>query len=239
MSVHDGDGGSGHYGGFWDHPPERSVAPWIIGAVIASGLAVMGVITYMIFFTKTSAGRDNAAAPPATTGPSSGAQPSAPAHTLTVPTAFDGYKPATSTTAKHALTTMQTALTNSTSKYAGAFANAQTGVYDKGTVASSRIMFAGVAAADSPKLTTDLTAGSAGTVENDMLTIFKVTKPRSYPAGPLGGALRCGSGKSSGTSVTVCGWTDMATSALVVEPSSLTGTTAAKIALALRKAAEQ
>jgi hypothetical protein len=240
MSVRGGDGGSGNFGGFWDQPDERSVGPWIIGVVIAVGFAVMGSIMYLIFFTDTKAGSDSSVQSVPTSGPSSTGQPSAPAQTLTVPTAFDGYKPATGTAAKHALTTMRSSVTESTSTFAGGLTNAKSGVYAKTTGSSSRVMFFAESAADSQALAGELSTKSATSEVDTMLLSFKVATPHTYPAGQLGGALRCGAGKTkAGNSVTACGWSDKATSALVIEPSSITGTAAAKVALALRNAAEQ
>jgi hypothetical protein len=239
MSVHGGDGGSEGYGGFWDQPPERSIGPWIIGAVIAVGLVVMFSVMYIIFFTSAKSGGGGSAQQLPATGPSA-ASSSAPGHTLTAPAAFSGYKPATGTAAKHALTNMRGALMDTTSTFAGGLGNARTGVYTKTAGSSARVLFFAESTADSQALATELSSKPATAEADTMLLALKVPTTHTMPAGPLGGALRCGQGKTkAGISVTACAWSDSSTSALVVEPSSITGQAAGKVALALRNAAER
>ena len=112
-------------------------------------------------------------------------------------------------------------------------------VYAKDGDATHPLIFVGMSGNDSPAIANELKSRSASEEVDSTFLGMGVGDAKDYPAGPLGGVLRCGTGPLGGGTATACAWADSSTVGAVLTPqggsvASLAGTT-----LDLRNAAER
>lgn len=100
-----------------------------------------------------------------------------------------------------------------------------------------QLVFIGFGARTYPPLTAELRSTPASGELDSFLLGAGVSQTTSYPAGPLGGVLRCGTERSSGVAVTMCAWADHSSLAILPE-TGISRNRLASLALAFRDAAE-
>lgn len=111
------------------------------------------------------------------------------------------------------------------------------GVYSANTQVYA--VFIGMSEIDAPDFTQLQDRPSLSGDADEVLAGAQVTKPRSFPAGHFGGALRCGQGTQGGGPMLVCAWFDPSTMGAVYMEGTTDLQQAAAATLALRDAAER
>jgi hypothetical protein len=118
---------------------------------------------------------------------------------------------------------------------ADAFAKARLGLYTKGEL---KLIYLGVQGSDSPAFAQELASKSSSDEVDSLFIGANVTNATDYPAGPLGGTLRCGKGTSNGTEMVMCGWADSSVVGMLLGVGMTSTSDLADITLAFRSAAE-
>jgi hypothetical protein len=222
-------------------PPPKSNTGLIIA--LAAGAAVVLILVGVLAFVLTRGDDKPKPSPqagsPTTSSPSQSATPSptptSTTLTLTLPTSVSGYTRSTGSVADRLTTTMRESMIKASPEEAEAFAKAKLGLFTKG---DQRLIFIGVQGSDSPSFASELANKSPSDEVDSMFLGANVSDATDYPAGPLGGTLRCGKGTSNGTPVAMCGWADSSVAALVLVPG-MQPADLAPITLAFRTASEQ
>ncbi|MFL6055696.1 MAG: hypothetical protein ACJ72W_22760 [Actinoallomurus sp.] len=150
---------------------------------------------------------------------------------IKVPDAFDDYTRSTGADAQRVIQAIRQAQAQGNSIFA---ANMKLGVYQRRGNAQQRLAFLGLAGGDHPSIAQELQANPPAAEVNSALAAMPLTAPKDYPAGPLGGVLRCAPGSHGGAG---CAWGDGSTIG-VVAASTVSAEELARATLALRNAAE-
>jgi hypothetical protein len=150
---------------------------------------------------------------------------------IRVPDSFDDYTRMTGAEAQRVIQAIRKAQAQQNPVFA---ANMKLGVYQKRGSAQQRLAFLGLAGGDHPTIAQELRSNPPAAEVNSALAAMPLTAPKDYPAGPLGGVLRCAPGAHGGAG---CAWGDGATVG-VVAASAASADELARTTLALRNAAE-
>jgi hypothetical protein len=113
-----------------------------------------------------------------------------------------------------------------------AFTKAAIGIYVNR--AQSRLIFFGFSVDRTPQIASAMHSATPGRALDDFLRGAGVSSTKNFPAGPLGGAVRCGQSRNS---LMVCAWLDSSVLVMLLEPDT-TATTLAGVTLDFRKVAE-
>lgn len=139
-------------------------------------------------------------------------------HTISLPASAAGYHRLTGNVAQRLVTeSRQRAIRAAgtvSSAWARAYQRAKIGIYQHG---QQRLIFMGFSTADSPQLAVILRQPPSTSLDSFFLGAG-VANTHDFPAGPLGGVLRCGVAVKAGTQVGVCAWTDSSTLGVTFEP---------------------
>jgi hypothetical protein len=96
------------------------------------------------------------------------------------------------------------------------------------------IVFIGFSVQGTPQVASILRSESSGQRLDSFLLGAGVSSTKDFPAGPLGGVLRCG---QSSESITFCAWDDSSVLVVLAEADT-NASKLARVALAFRTAAE-
>ena len=227
--------------GMWPYgppqPPKKTNKGLITGLLIAGAVVVLGGAAVAVGVA--SSGDDNkpAAASGAASPSSSPSEVDAGVpHSLTVPRSVGGYRRLTGSVADRLASTMRKSMGEGSD--ADDYSKARLAIYTKGGATTRPLIFVGIAAGDSPAITEELKTNSPSQEVDSMFINLGFGDAKDYPAGPLGGSLRCGKGAMSGTTGAACGWADSSTSGLLLAPGTSDVAKLASTTLALRNSAE-
>jgi hypothetical protein len=173
-----------------------------------------------------------------TTVISRGHKKSGPSHTITILDSVDQYERMTGSVADRTVEAMREAGRDGAEGGSSADIadNAIIGVYQRSESPNRRFIFLGATAATNHPIGKELRAHSASrNADNIFDEEGGITGTRDFAPGPLGGVLRCGTGK--GGTTTICAWVDDSTVGMFVSPNADIGTLA-RVALDFRGAAE-
>ena len=157
--------------------------------------------------------------------------PTGAQRTLTVPESFGDYKRLSGSDAEGVIQAIRKAQSQQNPAFA---AKMKIAVYERRGDAGHRIAFIGLAAGDDPTIARELRSNPPSAEVDSALKAMPLSPPKDYPAGPLGGTLRCAGGTSNGAG---CAWADGSTVG-VVAGSASSADDLARTTLALRTAAE-
>lgn len=218
--------------GMGGEPPKKSRAGLIIGVAVVAVIAVVGVFVAVV---GASSGDDKLAdgSPPSVS-------PSAveAARAIKVPRTFGGYRRLTGGTADRTAQSMRKSM-NEDGKDADLYAKAKIAIYAKTSDSTQELFFIGLSSSDNPAIAQELKSNSPSEEADSAFIGMGIGDPKDYPAGPLGGVLRCGVTTTQGITETACAWADSSTSGITVVANSRNTKALASTTLKLRTAAER
>jgi hypothetical protein len=211
-------------------PPKKSRAGLIIALCTAATVVVFGGLAVLIGVS--SGGKQKSGAIPvepsaSTSGP--GTAPTDTPHSIDIPASFGDYKRVTGSVADRLAQKMRNSLDSSGKTYA----KAKIGIYYKNGGSQQPLIFVGMSANDIPELASELRSRASSEEVDSMFLGMGVTDTSDFPAGPLGGVLRCGKRTTA-----ACAWADGSVVGMVVTPLSPDIVSLGATTLALRTAAE-
>ncbi|GAA4607459.1 hypothetical protein GCM10023195_28340 [Actinoallomurus liliacearum] len=117
-----------------------------------------------------------------------------------------------------------------------AYANAKVAIYLKDGDSRRSLVLVGMAADDVPELATELRSRSPSEEVDATFMGMGITDTSDFPAGSLGGILRCGRTPTGGGAA--CAWADGSVLGMALTPLSSDVVSLGATTLALRNAAE-
>ncbi len=163
------------------------------------------------------------------------------AHTLTLPAAVDGLTREASQTADRLVEEMRSQMIAAAGDpaYTSVFKRALIGIYKQtaGPV-GRRLILVGFFADQGPDMRDAIAQSPPDVTVDSILLGANVPDSKSYPTGPRGGALHCGTVSTGTVSVPACAWADSSTVAMVLDAVESTADEAAVTTLAIRAVAE-
>lgn len=209
-------------------PRRRPILGWSIGACVVLAVVLVAALAIIVAADrkddKSSQGR---VATPST------ATPPTPLNTLTTPSSVGPYKLQTGNIARRLVTEMRQQMEKTGPPEPGASDKVKAALYSNG---DDQLIFIGLPGKDIPSLAAELRKRSASASVDQMFYGAGYSDADDYPAGPLGGALRCGKSKQ-GVAFAMCAWADQSTMAMVIGPQ-MSLQKLAPLTLTLRNAAE-
>jgi len=193
-------------------------------------LIAAGVVSTLVVVGKGAAKSGGSASPSRT----------AASHTITIPASAAGYTHITGNIARRLVAETRKRAAKAAGKVSGAwgeaYAKAKIGFYTRGS-ALRPLVFIGFSATDTPQVASVLRSQPPSEALDSFFLGAGVANTRDFPAGPLGGVLRCGKTTRASVPVTMCAWTDSSVLAVVAE-AGISKSGLARVALAFRGAAE-
>ncbi|WP_433183331.1 hypothetical protein [Actinoallomurus sp. CA-150999] len=192
----------------------------------------VGVFAVLSFVVGVAGCGSSSGARTAAYGGTAGPSPAGTQRTIKVPDSFAEYTRVTSADAERVIQDIRKAQAQQNPVFA---AKMKIAVFQRHGDAHQRIAFIGLAAGDHPTIAQELRRNPPKTEVDSALAAMPLSGPKDYPAGPLGGALRCAPGSRGGAG---CAWADGSTVG-VVAGSAPSADELARTTLALRNAAER
>jgi hypothetical protein len=231
-------------------PPPKNRTALIIALVAAGAVVVLGGTAAAIGLSsgggaKPVAASSSPAAPTPTPTPTPTPSPTFPAadgvpHSIVVPTDFDDYHRLTGSVADRLIESMRKSAGAGEGSYAEAVNKSKVAIYTRNGDDTQRLIFVGVSGNDSPTIAAELRSRTSSEEVDSTFLGMGITDTKDYPAGPLGGVLRCGIGTlSGGTRAAACAWADSSTVGSLLTPAGVDLDDLAHTTLDLRSAAEQ
>lgn len=230
--------------GSWGYPPQppppRKSNVGLIIAVVVGALVALGLLgTAAVFALSASVSSANPAGTPSgsplpSTPASTTPTPSEPVHSITLPDSAGGFTRTTGNVTDRLISAMRGGMSKDATS-AAALRNAKIGAYTKG---NQRIIFFGLSTADSSAFADEMKIHDPSLEVDSMFTGAGITHTDDYPAGPLGGVLRCGQRTAGSVHMSVCTWSDSSAFGSVFGPNMLPRRLA-QTALGFRAAAER
>jgi hypothetical protein len=216
--------------------PKKSRAGLIIGLAVVAVIVVIGAVAVVL---GTSSGDDKSAAASSSSAPSASAADADVAHMITPPRAFGDYRRLTGSSARRLVQSMRKSASGSDNgTYAEVGAQAKIAIYTKNRDSTHPLVFVGLSSSDSPSIAQELKSRSLSEVADKGLMGMRIGQAKDFPAGTLGGVLRCGTGSVKGTGTAGCMWVDSSTTGMVLVAGTRNVSAVASATLKLRKAAE-
>lgn len=222
-------------------PPKKSRTGLIVGLVVG-GVVVLGGAAALIGLSssgddKKPAASTTSAAPSPSTSPS--AVDAGVPHSIVVPKTVGDYRQLTGSVADRLASTMRRSMGQGQGAQAEAYSKAKIAIYAKDGDAAHPMIFVGMSGKDSPAIAQELKSRSASEEVDSTFLGMGLGDAKDYPAGPLGGVLRCGTGALGGGTAAACAWADSSTVGAVLTPQSAAVASLAGTTLDLRNAAER
>ncbi|MFL6055182.1 MAG: hypothetical protein ACJ72W_20075 [Actinoallomurus sp.] len=211
-------------------PPKKSRAGLIIALATAGAVIVFGGLAVLVGLSSGGTPKTGAATAAPSGAPE--ATPTDPAHSIGLPASVGDYRRITGSVADRLAQNMRKSMGKSGSTYA----KAKIGIYLKKGDAGQPLVFVGRSGGDIPDLAAELRARSASEEVDSISMGMGVTDTSDFPAGPLGGVLRCGKGVTGGNAA--CAWADGSVVGMVLTPTNSDPVSLGATTLALRNAAE-
>jgi hypothetical protein len=226
-------------------PPKKSRTGLIVGLVIG-GVVVLGGAAALIGLSAGSSGSSGDDGKPAPVTSSAAPPSSSPSaveagvpHSIVVPRSVGDYRQMTGSVADRLASTMRKSMGQSQGAYAEAYSKAKIAIYSKDGDSAHPLIFVGMSGNDSPAIANELKSRSASEEVDSTFLGMGLGDAKDYPAGPLGGVLRCGTGPLGGGTAAACAWADSSTVGAVLTPESGSVVSLAGTTLDLRNAAER
>lgn len=222
-------------------PPKRRPGGLIPALAFAALVtAVGGLAAVAGLSSREEARRDMAAAAPdrvharaAATTPAPGA-----GRTVRIPESVAGYRRITGGVADRMTENLRRSMKQQ-NQYGTAYSKAKIAIYAKPGRSEQPLIFVGLPGRDIPELAAELRSRPPSEEVDSIFMGMGVLNAKDYPAGPLGGVLRCGKGASDGNgNAAACVWADGSVVGLVMTPLNSDVPGLARTTLALRNAAE-
>lgn len=173
-------------------------------------------------------------------GTSASPTPSYASHTLTVPVSVAGYTQLSGSVATQLVSEIRQGAEKSAATvspaWGKAYNTAKISLYTR-PGSAARLVFLGFSVTDTPQVAPILRSQSPSAGLDSFMLGAGVTNTHDYPAGPLGGTLRCGGKTVSGIRVIICAWADGSVLAMLSE-AGVPEATLAHVTLEFRGAAE-
>jgi hypothetical protein len=163
---------------------------------------------------------------------------SGPPRTMTVPASSNGYMLMSGNVADRVAEEMKSSMTSKSNPGGNTFSNAKIGIYTKGSADQPSMIFLGLSAADTPAFAKELKNRSQSAEVDTAFIGAGIKDTKDFPAGPLGGVMRCGHKVEGAATLQMCVWIDHATMGLVLPIDAADEDAAAAIALKFRADAE-
>jgi hypothetical protein len=204
-------------------PPVQKRRTGVIVALSIAGVLVLTVAALAIIGTNQKKKEDKAV--------------SGPPRSLVAPTASGTYTVVSGSVADRVAESMKSAMTGKAGGQ-GLYENAKIGIYSNPPGGNPKLIFIGLSTADSPALLTSLKKSSASAQVDAAFLGAGIKDAQDFPAGALGGVMRCGHAQQSGATLHMCVWGDHATLGLVLPIDASDDAAAAAIAATFRGDAE-
>jgi len=206
--------------------PKGNRTGLIVGICIATAIVVVVIVVGLL----------------ATAGPSgkggSGSRPVA-VHTLTMPTAAAGYTHLTGNVGRRLVAAVRRRAQNAAAVYgpswSAAYTTAKIGFYTK--AGATPVVFIGFSVLETPLLASILGSETPSEGLDQFFLGSGVSSTKDFPAGSLGGVLRCGQESRASGPATFCAWGDLSVLGVLVKANTPEAELA-RVALAFRYAAE-
>ena len=212
-------------------PQKARARRWILGLSTATFLAA-GAAGVTITISGNGGGDK--------TGNPHPNSPAAAVHTITLPAAADGFFIIKSPLADRYTAQLRNEIAASPGTLAREAPAMKTGMYAGQGFSGPAVMFIGLSAKDAPAFNRHMKQTKPSVVTDQMLQAAGALQTTRFPAGQLGGVLRCGHGtQKRGIAVSACAWADHSTIGAVVASPATTDQMIAGVALAFRTAAER
>jgi hypothetical protein len=222
-------------------PPKKGNTGLIVGLVVG-GVVVVGGAAALIALT-AGGGDKKPAAATSSAAPSPSSSPSTVdaglPHSIVVPKTVGDYHQMTGSVADRLAQTMRKSMGDSQGAYAEAYSKAKIAIYSKDGDAAHPLIFVGMSGNDSPAIANELKSRSPSEEVDSTFIGMGLGDAKDYPAGPLGGVLRCGTGAMGAGTAAACAWADSSTVGAVLQPQSGGAAALAGTTLDLRNAAER
>lgn len=206
-------------------PPKKSRTGLIIGLSVAAAILLIAVGFGALAVISNSEKNSSA-----------GTSPSAGSHTIAIPASAAGYTQMTGNVARRLIAATRKQASKASPDLAAAYAKAKIGYYTR-PGSPTRLVFVGFSAADSAQIASAMRSEGPSAGLDSFLLGAGVSNTNDFPAGPLGGVLRCGKTTRAGVPVTICAWEDSSVLAMVAEGAT-SQRRLARVSLAFRAAAE-
>jgi hypothetical protein len=207
---------------------------------LAAAVVVLGGLGIAV--GASSGGGKNPVAAASTPASSTSSTPSAGSgdvpHSITVPKSVGDYTQLTGSIADRLAQSMRKSMGETSGKYAAVYAKAKIAIYGKQGDVQRPLVFVGLSGSDSPELGTELRSSPPSDEVDSTFLGMGIGDAKDYPAGPLGGVLRCGKGQIATGTAAACAWADSSTVGVVMTPTVSDVTALARTTLDLRNAAE-
>ena len=222
-------------------PPKKSHKGLVTGIVVAAAVIVLGGAAAAVGVA--SSGDDKKPAAASSAASPSGA-PTSPVdsgvpHSIVVPTSVGDYKRLNGGVANRLASTMRKAMGESGDGYADVYRSAKIAIYTKDGDTQRPLIFVGLQGSDSPQIAEELKSHSASQEVDSTFLGMGIGDAEDYPAGLLGGALRCGTGAVGAGNAGACAWADSSTVGMVIQTGGNDVKALAKTTLDLRNSAER
>ncbi|TQL99567.1 hypothetical protein FB559_5259 [Actinoallomurus bryophytorum] len=215
-------------------PPKKSNKGLVTGIVIAGAVVVLGGAAVAVGVASSGDDKPVAATSGAPTSPVDAGVP----HSIVVPKSVGDYRLLNGSVADRLASTMRKSMGDSAEGYAEVYAKAKIAIYTKNGDTARPLIFVGLVGSDSPQFAAELKANSPSKEVDSTFLGMGIDNAEDYPAGPLGGALRCGAGSVGAGEATACAWADSSTVGMLIETGGSGAPALAKTTLDLRNAAE-
>jgi hypothetical protein len=231
-------------------PPPKNRTGLMIALAAAGAVVVLGGTAVAIGLSsgggaKPVAATTSPAAPTPVPTPSVTPSPTFPAadgvpHSIVVPSEFDDYHRLTGSVADRLIESMRKSAGSEGGTYAEAVNKSKVAIFTRNGDDTQRLIFVGVSGNDSPVIAAELRSRTPSEEVDSTFLGMGITDTKDFPAGPLGGVLRCGNGTvSGGTKAAACAWADSSTVGSLLTPAGIELEDLAHTTLDLRSAAEQ
>lgn len=212
-----------------------------VSAVVAGCGGVVAVVT--VGASESARTRAVATIParlvlPAPVGPAT--PPPGGMRSITLPASVDGYRRQTGEVADRMAENLRKAMEAAQSQHGTEYGKAKIGIYQRAGDRGRPLIFVGLPGKDIPQLAAELRSRPPSDEVDSVFMGMGIMDAKDFPAGPLGGVLRCGKGNAGGTSAAAaCVWADGSVVGLAMTPLSADVPGLARLTLALRNAAER
>lgn len=223
-------------------PPKKSRKGLVTGVVVAAAVIVLGGAAAAVGVAssgddKKSASASGVASP--SSAPTSPVDSGVP-HSIVTPASVGPYKRLNGSLANRLASTMRKSMgASGDSQYADVYRTAKIAIYSKDGDTERPLIFVGLQGSDSPQIAEELKSNSPSQEVDATFLGMGIGDAEDYPAGPLGGALRCGTGAVGAGNAAACAWADSSTVGMVIQTGGNDVKALSKTTLDLRNSAER
>lgn len=208
-------------------PPRRHRTALVVALVVTGVIVAAGAVATIGLIALRNG-----------TGTAVASKPTAVQRTVVTPDSVDGYTIMTGNVAERAAAQAREGAVKAAPGWQRDAAAMKVGVYTQQGHAGVGLVFIGLAAHEAPDFAAQLRSQSPSGTADDFLLGLGISNATDFPAGPLGGVLRCGHATPNGVDIGGCIWVDASTAGMFIIPGASPDSSNAAVALAFRHAAE-